>query len=143
MHRGLLFDLDGVIVDTAEYHYLAWKEIAGQLGIPFTRKDNERLKGISRMDSLEILLNIGRRKLGQEESRLYCEEKNNIYLRYIRKMGKDGLLPGVLDFLHEADEIPSGAWFCQPKCGTDSGKAGIDRMFRHCHRRDKDFKSQA
>ena len=100
MHRGLLFDLDGVIVDTAEYHYLAWKEIAGQLGIPFTRKDNERLKGISRMDSLEILLNIGRRKLGQKESRRYCEEKNHIYLRYIRKMGKDGLLPGVLDFLH-------------------------------------------
>lgn len=105
MHRGLLFDLDGVIVDTAEYHYLAWKEIAGQLGIPFTRKDNERLKGISRMDSLEILLNIGRRKLGQEESRRYCEEKNNIYLRYIRKMGKDGLLPGVLDFLHEAKRM--------------------------------------
>ena len=93
MHRGLLFDLDGVIVDTAEYHYLAWKEIAGQLGIPFTRKDNERLKGISRMDSLEILLNIGRRKLGQKESRRYCEEKNNIYLRYIRKMGaKDCLI---------------------------------------------------
>lgn len=105
MHRGLLFDLDGMIVDTAEYHYLAWKEIAGQLGIPFTRKDNERLKGISRMDSLEILLNIGRRKLGQEESRRYCEEKNNIYLRYIRKMGKDGLLPGVLDFLHEAKRM--------------------------------------
>ena len=105
MHRGLLFDLDGVIVDTAEYHYLAWKEIAGQLGIPFTRKDNERLKGISRMDSLGILLNIGRRELGQEESRRYCEEKNNIYLRYIRKMGKDGLLPGVLDFLHEAKRM--------------------------------------
>ena len=57
--KGCIFDLDGVIVDTAKYHYLAWKEIASELGFEFTEKDNELLKGVSRMASLEILLNIG------------------------------------------------------------------------------------
>ena len=102
MHRGLLFDLDGVIVNTAEYHFLAWKEIAGRLGIPFTRGDNERLKGLSRMRSLEVLLDIGEKKLDRGEEERYCEEKNRIYLSYIRKMEKDAILPGVRNFLHEA-----------------------------------------
>ena len=63
MHKGLLFDLDGVIVDTARYHYLAWKELAQELGIPFTREDNERLKGVSRNRSFEIILEIGNRQM--------------------------------------------------------------------------------
>ena len=54
--KGLLFDLDGVLVDTAKYHYLAWKQLADQLGIEFTKQDNERLKGVSRMASFEIIL---------------------------------------------------------------------------------------
>ncbi len=57
--RACIFDLDGVIVDTAKYHFLAWKRLADQLGINFTEKDNERLKGVSRMASLEIILEIG------------------------------------------------------------------------------------
>ena len=59
MNKGFIFDLDGVIVDTAKYHYLAWKKIANELGFDFTLEDNERLKGVSRMRSLEILLSIG------------------------------------------------------------------------------------
>ena len=57
--KAFIFDLDGVITDTAEYHYLAWKQLASDLGIEFTRENNERLKGISRMESLEIILEIG------------------------------------------------------------------------------------
>ena len=58
-YKAALFDLDGVLVDTAKYHYLAWKELAARLGFEFTEKDNERLKGVSRMASLEILLEVG------------------------------------------------------------------------------------
>ena len=76
MYRGLLFDLDGVLVDTAKYHYLAWREIAGRLGIAFTPKDNERLKGVSRMRSLEILLEIGGRKLDREAKERYHQGKS-------------------------------------------------------------------
>ena len=61
--RACIFDLDGVIVDTAKYHFLAWKRLTDDLGIIFTEKDNERLKGVSRMASLEIILEIGGKSL--------------------------------------------------------------------------------
>ena len=64
---GFIFDLDGVIVDTAKYHYLAWKELAAELDIPFTIEDNERLKGVSRLQSFEIILEIGGRTMSDEE----------------------------------------------------------------------------
>ena len=64
---GFLFDLDGVIVDTAKYHFLAWKRLADELDIPFTEQDNERLKGVSRMASLEIILEIGNRTMTEDE----------------------------------------------------------------------------
>lgn len=99
MHKGLLFDLDGVIVDTAKYHYLAWKDLADKLGIPFTKQDNERLKGVSRMRSLEIILEIGNRVMTMEEKESYCTLKNEQYLGYIKKLEKDEILPGVKTFL--------------------------------------------
>lgn len=101
MHKGLLFDLDGVIVDTAKYHYLAWKELADQLGIPFTEKDNERLKGVSRMRSFEIILEIGNRSMTTEEKEQYCKLKNEQYLEYIKKLKKEEILPGVKEFLED------------------------------------------
>ena len=84
--KALLFDLDGVIVDTAKYHYIAWKELAEELGISFTLEDNERLKGVSRMRSFEIILEIGQKTMSQEEKEKYCTQKNERYLEYIRKM---------------------------------------------------------
>lgn len=102
MHKGLLFDLDGVIVDTAKYHYIAWKELADKLGISFTKEDNERLKGVSRMRSFEIILEIGNREMDQKEKEKYCDEKNKIYLEYIRRMHEDEILPGVREFLKSA-----------------------------------------
>ncbi len=87
--KGLLFDLDGVIVDTAKYHYLAWKELAEKLKIPFTENDNERLKGVSRTRSFEIILEIGGLELSKEEKEKYCTIKNNIYLEYIYKLQQE------------------------------------------------------
>lgn len=69
-----IFDLDGVVVDTAKYHYIAWKSLANELGFDFTEEDNERLKGVSRMTSLEILLGIGKVEL-DEATKLKLAEK--------------------------------------------------------------------
>lgn len=96
-----LFDLDGVIVDTARFHYLAWKVIADKLGFKFTEHDNERLKGISRMDSLEILLEIGGIEVTSNNKVLLANEKNQIYLEYIIQMTSEDVLPGVWNFLTE------------------------------------------
>ena len=100
MHvKGCIFDLDGVIVDTAKYHYLAWKRLANELGFDFTEKDNERLKGVSRMASLEILLSIGNVTLSEDEKLALAAKKNEWYVEYISRMNKDEILPGVENFL--------------------------------------------
>ncbi|OFY64033.1 MAG: beta-phosphoglucomutase [Bacteroidetes bacterium RBG_13_43_22] len=99
--RGSVFDLDGVIVDTAKYHFLAWKRLADQLNIPFTGRDNERLKGVSRMDSLDIILDIGGMKLIREEKERYARLKNEWYIDYISRMTPDEILPGSIEFIEE------------------------------------------
>ena len=96
-----IFDLDGVIVDTARYHFLAWKRLTDQLGINFTEEDNERLKGVSRMASLEIILEIGNRKVDKSRKQEYATLKNNWYIDYISKMTPDEILPGSLAFIME------------------------------------------
>lgn len=107
--KGFLFDLDGVIVDTAKYHFLAWKALAEELGIPFTLEDNERLKGVSRLQSFEIILEIGNRTMTDEEKEFYCTKKNNLYKTYLETLTKDDVLPGVRTFLEasKAAGIPS------------------------------------
>lgn len=102
--KACLFDLDGVIVDTAKYHYLAWKALADKLGFEFTETHNERLKGVSRMTSLEILLEIGKITLTEDEKTKYATEKNELYRSYILKMEEDEILPGVKTFLNELKE---------------------------------------
>lgn len=94
-----IFDLDGVIVDTAKYHYLAWKRLADELGINFTETDNERLKGVSRMRSLDIILEIGGVTLEESEKISLAEKKNNWYVDYISNLAPEEILPGVIDFL--------------------------------------------
>lgn len=96
-----LFDLDGVLVDTARFHYMAWKQLADALGFTFTEADNERLKGVSRMESLDILLQIGELSPSQEEKNRFADEKNEVYLKNIQQMTPDDLLPGVRNFLKE------------------------------------------
>jgi beta-phosphoglucomutase len=99
--KACIFDLDGVIVDTAKYHYLAWKRLADDLGIPFTEKDNERLKGVSRMASLEIILEIGKMVLDEAEKVEFTDLKNKWYVDYINKMTPAEILPGSLEFIGE------------------------------------------
>jgi len=97
--KTCIFDLDGVICNTAKYHFLAWKKLGDRLGIIFTEQDNERLKGISRMESLDILLSLSCDTYSKAEKLVFAEEKNRIYVDYIRNMNQEGILPGVLDFL--------------------------------------------
>ncbi|AFG35657.1 beta-phosphoglucomutase [Fervidobacterium pennivorans subsp. shakshaketiis] len=98
--KACIFDLDGVIVDTAKYHYLAWKRLANELGFEFTEKDNERLKGVSRMESLEILLSIGGVRIEDENTKLQlAEKKNKWYVEYINQITREEILPGVMEFL--------------------------------------------
>lgn len=98
--KGFIFDLDGVIVDTAKYHYLAWRELANQLGFDFTEEQNEQLKGVSRVRSLEILLGIGKQELDQDVKEKLLHEKNEQYLGYIAKMDHREILPGIDDLLN-------------------------------------------
>lgn len=102
--KACLFDLDGVVVDTAKYHYLAWKRLANSLGFDFTKEDNERLKGVSRVKSLEILLSIGKLKPSASEKLKMAEEKNNWYVEYISKLDESEILPGVKSLLIELRE---------------------------------------
>jgi len=99
--EACIFDLDGVIVDTAKYHFMAWKKLAEQLGINFTEKDNERLKGVSRMESLEIILELGKKSIGQNKKIELATLKNLWYNDYIRKMTPEEILPGSLDFINK------------------------------------------
>jgi beta-phosphoglucomutase len=98
MQAGL-FDLDGVIVDTAKYHYLAWRELATALGFDITEEHNERLKGISRMESLELILRIGGVELGRDEKIRLGTSKNERYVELIRRMDPSEILPGAKEYL--------------------------------------------
>jgi len=99
IYKGYIFDLDGVLVDTAKYHFLAWKRLANELEIEFTEDDNERLKGVSRMTSLDIILEIGNKTISDEEKIKLATRKNEWYVEFISKMNATEILPGVLEFL--------------------------------------------
>jgi beta-phosphoglucomutase len=112
--KACIFDLDGVIVDTAKYHYQAWKNIANELGFEFTETHNERLKGVSRMRSLDILLEVGGiHHLTQEQKEDLAFRKNEEYKGLINQMTPDEILPGVVEFLtslrHEGFSIALGS----------------------------------
>ena len=105
--KAFIFDLDGVIVDTAKYHYLAWKKLANNLNIDFTHEHNELLKGVSRVRSLEIILGLGNVKASDEQKNEWLVQKNKEYLEYIDKMDDSEILPGVmkvLNFLKENNQ---------------------------------------
>lgn len=98
VYKAALFDLDGVVVDTAKYHYQAWKRLAEGLGFEFTPADNERLKGVSRMRSLEILLEVGNiHNVDESRKEELCNIKNNWYIEYISKMEKGEILEGAVE----------------------------------------------
>lgn len=97
--KAFIFDLDGVIVDTAKYHFLAWRKLAESLGIEFTPEHNEQLKGVSRVKSLELILGLGNIDASEAEKDQWMAQKNADYLSYIEKMDAQEVLPGVLNVL--------------------------------------------
>ncbi len=99
MIRAFIFDLDGVLTDTAEYHYRAWKRLADEEGLPFTRGDNEHLRGVSRRDSLMLVLKG--RAYPEEKIREMMDRKNRYYLEFIKQISPRGLLSGARELLEE------------------------------------------
>lgn len=97
--KAFIFDLDGVIVDTAKYHFLAWQKIANELGIEFTPEHNEDLKGVSRVRSLDLILKLGRIDASQQDKDKWLIQKNEDYLSYLVDMNQSEILPGVLPIL--------------------------------------------
>ena len=98
-NKACIFDLDGVIVDTAVYHFKAWKRLANKLNFDFTEEDNEKLKGISRVRSLKLILEWGRVEKTETEQLELATLKNNWYVEMINQMKADEILPGVREFL--------------------------------------------
>ncbi|WP_373952880.1 beta-phosphoglucomutase [Vibrio pomeroyi] len=102
--KALIFDLDGVLVDTAHFHYLAWKEICSKYGMDLSLNDNLRLKGVSRTESLNIILNINNKSISQGEKQQILVEKNQCYLKLIETLNSNDLLPGALELLKSGKE---------------------------------------
>lgn len=102
--KAIIFDLDGVLTDSAKYHYLAWKTLSEELGLTFNKEINERLKGVSRMDSFQIILEVNHAedRFSVQEKEKLIEKKNRIYVDYIKTMPPDDILPGILPFIGHA-----------------------------------------
>ncbi|MFI2742926.1 beta-phosphoglucomutase [Zhouia sp. PK063] len=98
---AFIFDLDGVIVDTAKYHFLAWKKTAKNLGFNLTHEQNEQLKGVSRIASLHKILNWGNVTVSDEKFKALAHAKNEDYLTYVEAMTSKEILPGVAIFLEK------------------------------------------
>lgn len=104
MIKACIFDLDGVIVDTAKYHFIAWRRLANHLGFDFSEADNEKLKGVGRMESLDIILSWGGVNLSAEEKETLAAQKNEWYKELIQHMQPDEILPGVKEFLKDLQQ---------------------------------------
>jgi len=103
--QAFIFDMDGVVVDTTWYHYLSWKYAAKTINFDFQARDNEQLKGVSRHQAVEIILELAHQTKSPEEKIALCELKNKWFLNYVDTMSDDDLVPGVLPFLSQARKI--------------------------------------
>jgi beta-phosphoglucomutase len=99
MTKAVIFDLDGVIIDTAHYHYIAWKRLASEFGVTLTPAHNELLKGVSRMRSLEIILSLGNIELPVEQREQLADKKNTWFVEYIESIRPEEIFPGVVDLI--------------------------------------------
>lgn len=129
--RGCIFDLDGVIVDTAKYHFMAWRRLAKELGFEFTLEDNEALKGVSRMASLEILLSKGGISVSEQDKELLATRKNSWYVEFISGMKPDEILPGSVNFLRtlRVEGIFTAIGSASKNAGTILNGIGLREMF--------------
>src|SRR5438132_11389940 len=99
MIQAVIFDLDGVIVDTAHYHFIAWQRLAKELGVAFTEKENEQLKGVTRMKSMEIILELGNITLPESKKIELADKKNSWFVEYIKAIKPEEIFPGVREML--------------------------------------------
>ena len=131
MIKACIFDLDGVIVDTAHYHFVAWQRLAKELGITFTEKENERLKGVSRMRSLEIILEIGGIELSEEEKEKLALRKNGWFVEYINAIKPEEVFSGVPELLQSirSKGIKVGLASSSKNADTVLRLLGIGNMF--------------
>ena len=129
--EACIFDLDGVIVDTAQFHFLAWKKMAEKLGVDFDQKDNERLKGVSRMRSLEIILEIGKKTLSKEEKEYWAGQKNEWFLTFVHRLKPGDIFPGILDLLDALKKggLKIGLASSSKNAGTILNLLGITSRF--------------
>ena len=129
--KACIFDLDGVIVDTAIYHFKSWKRLADELGINFTLHDNERLKGVSRVRSLEIVLEIGNVTKTEAEKQELASRKNEWYTEMISKMKPDEVLPGAKEFLQLVKKagIKTALGSASKNAGIILDKIGLTSFF--------------
>jgi len=129
--KACIFDLDGVIVDTAHYHFLAWKRLADELNIPFTEHDNERLKGVSRLRSMDILLEIGGVSMNTAQKESLANRKNGWFVDYIRQMKADEIFPGVKSLIEQLQRagIKVALASSSKNAKTVIALLGIEKMF--------------
>jgi len=129
--KACIFDLDGVIVDTARFHYLAWKRLGEELGITITEEQNEQLKGISRQKSLEIILEMGGKVLADKEFQQAMDKKNRWFLEYIHQMTPDDVLPGVDEFMQDLQKanIKKALGSASKNAPTILEQIGMDKKF--------------
>ena len=102
LNRAFIFDLDGVITETSEYHFLAWKTVCKKIGYDLTRKKNEELKGVNRNKCLDMIMEWGNIRLSEKEIESLLETKNNIYKDYIKDLNENDVCEGVLNFINDA-----------------------------------------
>lgn len=131
MTKAFIFDLDGVIVDTAKFHFLAWKNLAESLEIPFSEEENEQLKGVSRIRSLEKILEWGNKTISEEEFKRLMAEKNEEYLAYVDQMSEKDILPGVMEILNyvKSNNYPIALGSASKNARTILSKVGLEDYF--------------
>ncbi|ACR79745.1 MULTISPECIES: beta-phosphoglucomutase [Kosmotoga] len=126
-----IFDMDGVIVDTARYHFLAWKKLAGELGFELSPELGEQLKGIGRLEALNIVLKFGSIKANEKDKQKLAKRKNNYYLEFISKIDESEVLPGVITFLKTLREakLKTALATVSKNASVIIEKTGIEKLF--------------
>ncbi|PHZ86397.1 beta-phosphoglucomutase [Paremcibacter congregatus] len=131
--QAVIFDLDGVICDTAHFHFIAWKRLADHLGIAFSETDNEQMKGVDRLNSLEMILKLGGQQRSAAEKQALCDRKNADYQTLIAEMSPADVFPGVQDILAtlKVRDISVGVASASKNAPAILQRLGLDRAFAY------------
>ena len=130
-YKAVIFDLDGVLVTTDDCHYLAWKKLADEENIYFDRDINERLRGISRMESLEIVLEKAEKQYSDEEKKELAERKNSYYVSLVKEIDQSALIDGAIEFISYVKEnsLKTAIGSSSKNTNLILSQTGIDSLF--------------